>query len=124
MLMPIIDASNLTGEAREFTNAITVNGRLRASKPKDGRAAYVWRMVAFTVSPNSRHQCMPCTADFGIDCGDYNERRAICRELDKIVDQIVKAVPVTEWHGVRRWGQVFGRVGTPTATAEGAIVYR
>jgi hypothetical protein len=41
-------------------------GRLRATKPADPRAAYVWRMVAFQVSPRAEHHCMPVTADFGI----------------------------------------------------------
>jgi hypothetical protein len=41
-------------------------GLIRASKPKDGNAAYVWRMVAFSVSTDRRQQCMPMTADFGV----------------------------------------------------------
>ena len=42
------------------------DGTLRSSKPRDGNAAYVWRMVAFQISSNYRHHCMPVTADFGV----------------------------------------------------------
>lgn len=41
-------------------------GRLRATKPDDPRAAYVWRMVAFQISPRREHHCMPVTADMGL----------------------------------------------------------
>jgi len=49
---------------------ITKDGKLRASKPKDGNAAYIWRMVAFSVSTNPKHHCMPMTADFGVHIPD------------------------------------------------------
>jgi hypothetical protein len=45
-------------------------GNLRATKPNDGNAAYVWRMVAFSLSTNPRHHCMPMTADFGVSVPD------------------------------------------------------
>jgi hypothetical protein len=48
--------------------------RLRASKPADGPAAYVWRMVAFIVSPHSQHHCMPVGADFYVNKTDYAHR--------------------------------------------------
>jgi hypothetical protein len=78
-------------------------GTLRSDKPKDGRAAYVWRMVAFQVSPNPQHHCMPVTADFGINCKDYTERRAITDKLDELVKRIVDGIPMSQWHGVHAW---------------------
>ena len=56
-----------TQAAQTYLPLITgKDGEIRASKPKDGNAAYVWRMVAFSVSTISRHHCMPVTADFGV----------------------------------------------------------
>lgn len=94
----------------------TTAGHLRSTKPKDGEAAYVWRMVAFNVSPNRQHQCMPMTADFDMpdhywgDDGAAKRRRARCKELDVLVDALVKAVPKEQWHGVRRWGHALGAI--------------
>ncbi len=51
---------------RSIAEQILNKGKLRASKPKDGEAAYVWRMVAFICSPVSQHQCMPMTAEFDL----------------------------------------------------------
>ena len=114
-------------------------GRLRASKPKvtrrkvgdrvepdrhEGYTAYVWRMVAFSISPVPAHQCLPCTADFDVPGHWGPEKREVLDYLDGIVDAVVKSVPVAEWHGVRRWGQVFGAVGTPQYNEEGAVIYR
>lgn len=61
-----INPANLSETAKFYLAAITNKGKLRASKPKDGVAAYVWRMVAFSLSTNPQHHCMPMTADFGI----------------------------------------------------------
>jgi hypothetical protein len=56
-----------TQAAQTYLPLITgKDGEIRASKPKDGNAAYVWRMVAFSVSTISRHHCMPVTADFDV----------------------------------------------------------
>ncbi len=62
----IIDATKLSQTAKFYFDAITIKGRLCSSKPKDGAAAYVWRHVAFSLSTNPQHHCMPVTADFGI----------------------------------------------------------
>lgn len=43
------------------------DGGLRASKPKDGNAAYIWRLIGFYVSDKSALHCMPTTADFGVE---------------------------------------------------------
>ncbi len=92
-------------------------GRLRASKPSSegGDAAYVWRMVAFQISPISSHHCMPVCADFDIQVPDsikdsserYHWRRNRAKELNNLVEQIVNAIPATEWHGIKRWHRAF-----------------
>ena len=135
MLMPKITACEVHAvedmEIREYEIAISHKGRLRATKPTcDGFVQYVWRMVAFLVSPNPRHHCMPCTAEFGIDIRDSEGRwdvtavHAECKRLDVIVDAIVDTIPPSEWHGVHRWGQAFGQIGTPKYNDEGAVIYR
>jgi hypothetical protein len=48
--------------------------QVRATKPADGRAAYVWRNVVFMVSRNSQHQCMPAMADFYLEKEHYAHR--------------------------------------------------
>lgn len=107
--------------------------RLRATKPdhtKDAEhaiAAYAWRMAAFSVSPRSRHHCMPVCADFYLthDVRRSSAAYAYRREIgDRVEEAIVNAVPMSLWHGVRRWGQAYGLVGTPRYDADGAVVYR
>lgn len=92
------------------------DGTIRASKPTLtkklnpslwGEAAYVWRMVVFQVSRNPVHQCMPVTADWDIHL-TTDERRKVTRVLDSLVDKIVNTVPVTQWHGILRWGRALG----------------
>ncbi len=103
-------------------------GRLRASAPAvavvgkaknrwgsainvydqtDAAGYYVWRMVAFQVSPVSQHQCMPVTDDLYLS-GDMDERRARAKELDRLIDAIVNTVPKAQWHGINRWGRALG----------------
>jgi len=101
---------------------IKKDGTIRASKPKvtvsdsiTGKAAYVWRMVCFMVSPKPAHMCMPCTADFDLPAYKPDTEkwscvaaRAMAKRLKPIEDAIVDSVDKTDWHGVIRWGQVFG----------------
>jgi len=139
MQMPTIavTAFGLTSDENAIQMAIRKSdGTLRKSKPRvtddptTGRAAYVWRMVAFYVSPMRRHQCMPVTADFDLpaygDDGKWScaAARAMAKTLDALVDEIVNEIPKAEWHGVRRWGQAFGSTGTATMRAQGTVVYR
>ena len=138
MKMPEITYDGSDRKLEKFVQAITTKGHLRASKPKvvkddffSGCAAYVWRMVAFQISPKNQHHCMPCTADFDIDLrkpdGRWNGQGVhdYCRlTLDPIVSKIVDLVPKTEWHGITRWGQVFGKIGEPQYTKTEEIVYR
>ena len=148
--MPIIDLKKLEGVlspdelklAQAIVNPRT--GALRASKPPvkrteetsvltgcprlvsdltNGQAAYIWRMVAFQVSVLPKHWCMPVCADWDLPVIGA-ERRTMTARLDVVVQKIVDSIPPEEWHGVKRWGQAYGVVGTPQVRESGAIVYR
>jgi len=132
MRMPRLRLENLEGEELEVARLITrSNGSLRASKPdlrkgdEHRRAAYVWRMVAFSVSPIRAHHCMPVCAEFYLPtrCGEEGHRELV-KHLDDIANAIVNTVPKAEWHGVIRWGQAFGMIGRPRYNEEGAVIYR
>ena len=126
--MPMINLNNieLTNDQKIIAEKIIRSGKLRATKPSDPEAIYVWRLVAFMVSPNPAHHCMPCTHDFGVMdiapkiekfCKYRNKNvketdmdwvRNRCKELDAIVDKIVDSVRVENRHGVNRWAKAFG----------------
>ena len=129
--MPRVSIENLMGEVRQYAELITKpDGTIRAGKPDPrksamyARAAYVWRMVVFQVSPNPRHQCMPCTADFDLHDEDWHNRDEVTKHLDTIANSIVDSIPKNQWHGIQRWGQVFGLVGRPVVRQNGTVVYR
>ena len=119
--MPIVSKRNLNLTDAEIPIArkiIKSDGCIRASKPKvdeslptTGKAAYVWRMVCFMVSPKPAHHCMPCTAEFDLPAYDEKGRwssavaRDMAKELDLLVNKIVDGVDVSLWHGVHRWSQ-------------------
>jgi len=92
---------------------------------KTGLAAYIWRHVAFSISPKPAHQCMPCL-DFCDLPNSYKHNMSDpnTKHLHDLVDIVVKSVPCSEWHGVQRWGNAFGLIGTPRYNAEGAVIYR
>ena len=119
--MPIVSKRNLHLTDAEIPIArkiIKKDGCIRASKPKvnenptTGKAAYVWRMVCFLVSPKPAHMCMPCTAEFDLPAYDENGRwsspvsREMAKELDVLVNKIVDGIDVALWHGVHRWAKV------------------
>ena len=121
MSMPNVEQAILSANLSETDlniakHIIGRNGALRSSKPKHGEAAYVWRMVAFSISTNPQHHCMPMGADFDIDIKDANGRwdikavRNRTKELDVLVNSIVNNVPKSQWNGVIRWGQAFGMI--------------
>jgi hypothetical protein len=151
--MPKIDItpilSKLSREEIEIARRIInqQTGALRASKPMityttttnsrglevfipdsiEGQAAYLWRMVAFSISPKRQHQRIPCMAECDLPYspdGDYSEVRQLAKRLDDIADMIVACVPKQQWHGVTRWAQAFGMTGSPSYNQEGAVVYR
>lgn len=138
--MPVItlDAADLdTGERQLAELILGRGGKLRASKPTirreadgspvepSGSAAYLWRMVAFQVSPRRQHQCMPVMAFCDLPrMADRGARRAREKELNALADQIAATVPCNQHHGTRRWAQAFGMTGTPQVVVDGAVVYR
>jgi hypothetical protein len=133
--MPRINLDSLPlDEADKAIVRRIMNGdRLRASAPPvprpytadAGLAYYVWRMVAFSVSPNPQHHCMPVTADFYTPYRfGTPERKALIARGDRIENAVVKSIPPAEWHGIRRWGNAFGSIGTPQVAPDGSIIYR
>jgi hypothetical protein len=131
MEMPVIPMDHLTPEEKSIAIGIVSTrgknkNRLRASKPKidytivkkdnvpyripsleTGRIAYVWRMVAFHLSPIASHHCLPMLAEFDLP-GTVEEGRAEARKLNVLVDKIVNAVPKTLWQGIGRWARALG----------------
>ena len=118
--MPTINLDSLKSSLSEedFSLAEMCVGRgskLRASKPtKNGDAAYVWRMVAFTASAKPQHWCIPCTADFNMDRDLYwgsSENNARRREricyLNGLADKILEIIPKEQHYGTRRWAKAF-----------------
>lgn len=63
----IVVPSSLTGRDLEIAERVVFKGKLRHNKPQgDGEAAWVWRHLAFYVSPLSKHHCSPVMADLDI----------------------------------------------------------
>ena len=132
MEMPSVNMGKIrSAEAKKIAERIVrPDGTLRASKPatKDElgkKAAYVWRMVAFYVSPNPRHQCWPVCAVSDLPGADWREKNDLAKNLlDTVVQEIVDAVPKEEWHGIIRWGEAWGAIGTPRIAPDGSIIYR
>jgi hypothetical protein len=134
------DGLELTEDERKLANMIVANqgknkGRLRAAKPKieyeiyqhrgrdyrvstydTGRAAYLWRMVAFFISKNYQHHSMPIMADcdlpFRLDNDTWQaESRAMAKELDKLADKICNhCVPLRQQTGAMRWARALGGI--------------
>lgn len=63
-------------------------------------AAYVWRMVAFQISPNAQHHHMPTTCFWWLPKGT---NKSIIQWLDGLVSKITDTVPKEEWWGVLAW---------------------
>lgn len=124
--MPVIPLDHLTEAERVLASRIIATkgknkGRLRASKPevtyniieRDGRkyreptletgsAAYLWRIVAFSVSPIGQHHCLPVMADMDLPYFTLSreEQAALRKELDALADKITSAIPKSQWHGI------------------------
>ena len=110
----------MTKEEWDITKRITATrgknkGLLRASKPPvdkadptSGKAAYVWRMVAFMTSPIPAHSCMPVCADFDLPVEYGDARRAMVKEMDALVDRICATMPVGS--GAAQWMRALGMV--------------
>jgi hypothetical protein len=68
-----------------------------------GMAAYVWRMVVFTISKTPKHQCLPVMALDYLPGRSEDVRQFCQKAADALVDKIVKQIPVSQWHGIARW---------------------
>jgi hypothetical protein len=122
MKMPKIDKTKLSLSEKDMEIVdliVKKDGSIRSTKPKvdendhrTGKAAYIWRMIVFLVSPNPRHHCMPVTANF--DLPAYDEKGMwrsqiagkMADDLKYIEDAIVNSIPKIKWHGVHRWARV------------------
>jgi len=150
MEMPLLNLDGFTAEEKEIASLIVATqgknkGRLRAAKPKieytikEGRrggryrfssyltgcAAYVWRMVAFQVSPMGQHKCLPMMADFDLPGesilyeirsleweAEDNKRKELRKAMDALVDKIVATVPRSKQYGLNAWGNALYGQGT------------
>ena len=120
MTMPTVNIKNIENLSDEETKILNVvvkkNQTIRASKPNvkdktnyiNGKASYVWRMVCFIVSPKPAHQCMPVCANFDFKDDDWTNRRQVEKDLQVLIDKIIDAVDMSQWHGVHRWGKALG----------------
>lgn len=117
MVSPKVDLSVLSGKTLEIAEQVfKSDGSLYKSKPKNasGEAKYVWRMLAFYMSTNRQHQCIPTTADFDLDAQDENGKWSAhiaqkqAKDLDNIVDAILKTIPSEKLPGLKRWKKAFG----------------
>ena len=115
--MPMIDleAAGLDGTELSLAKEILKpDGRLFASKPNkaSGDVQYLWRMVAFGISPNPKHQCLPIMAEFDLDIAmggyDYYEVRKRTTVLDNLALRIERSLPLEDRHGTMTWARVLG----------------
>jgi hypothetical protein len=68
-------------------------------------------MVAFYVSPNPQHQCMPWGADFDLPTKYIlTTGKELRKPLDELVDKIVDTIPVLSQSGTMRWGKALGMI--------------
>ena len=68
---------------------------------------YVWRELAFIMSPISAHHCMPVCNDFNLEYSYGDIRRSEQQKwLNSIVDKIYKTIPIEQLHGLNRWKNV------------------
>lgn len=111
-IVPLLSSQN---EINIFKKILGRNNKLKSSfnDKKDGEAYYVWRNVAFAISTNRQHHCMPVLADYYINLKksdgklDHDAIRTKTKELDLLVDKIISTVPYSQRHGINRWGKVF-----------------
>lgn len=115
---PKVDLSIFSDDVLSIVNQIfKKDGSLYKSKPlkATGEAKYVWRMLAFYMSTNRQHRCMPVTADFDLETynenGKWSSRLAQekTKELDKIVNNVLNTIPNEKLPGIKRWKKSFGK---------------
>lgn len=117
----VIDFSKIPDESLEIAKAIfKADGTLYRTKPKKegvtGDCKYVWREVAFHISTNPQHHCMPVTSCFDLETydenGKWSSRLASIREqeLKVHIKNILNAVPLKDQPGTRRWLKALGQI--------------
>lgn len=123
--MPKIDLSKVELSAEEMKIVELIlkkDGSVRCSKPKvdksnplTGKAAYLWRMVVWAISPIRQHQCLPTTADFDLPAIDETTGKWSCAAarmmsipLEELEKKLVNTVPVIQRHGTMAWGRALG----------------
>ena len=104
-----------TEEVALILETVKPDASLYASKPTGatGRGKYLWRMLAFGISPNPKHHCIPVTADFDLNDdlgGDWDATRAEAKVLNELATQVERLVPIEERHGTLRWGRALGMI--------------
>lgn len=98
---------------------------IRPSKPKDGRAAYVWRMLRFHLGEDYHLPVMADTyvsdalyEDRGVESYFdltpeerkelYQEAKVEQKKLDAVADFILATrFPIGQFNAARRWGRAF-----------------
>jgi hypothetical protein len=73
----------------------------RAPEPGAARAYYVWRLLAFYLSPDPNHQGEPDAHARFIALPPADKAAELAR-LDGIARRILAAVPRAEWHAFNR----------------------
>ena len=95
--MPLLETSSLPSGERELVDQCLTGGRLRTAKPKAiAEVQYIWRNIAFMISPKRQHNCMPFGCDFDLANAMEvslfsDELRAKRTFLDGIVKRAVEA---------------------------------
>ena len=70
---------------------------------------YVWRELAFIMSPIAAHHCMPVCNDFNLEYKYSDPRRKEQYNFcNGIVNKIFKTVKKESCYGLKRWARVFG----------------
>lgn len=105
-----LDSIGLTAEELALAKGIVASarpsmGRLYTCMPRKaaGPTRYIWRMVAFHLSPRPKHHHVPIMAFTYLPGANRAERLHAADRLDKIVDKIVISVAVSQWAGLMAW---------------------
>ncbi len=86
-----------------------ITTKTRTPEEVTGKAAYLWRMVAFEVSPDRRHSCMPVMAFCDLpDRESREERCELENELNALAAKICDTIHPADRHGLKRWASAFG----------------
>ena len=101
-------AENLSKEAKNLVSLICDReGKLLKTRPrKTGISDYVWRNVAFQISPLPIHHHLPMGAPFylpGPKALGYEKWMELQKALNVLVDEICDTIPVQDWQGIAQW---------------------